>query len=402
MTSLDVASATISLSSPASSLSDRLLEAEGIVRDPKQLPLFSVWELFEAVLKQRRINRQAIRRKIAALLGFLASEGGDRTPASLKRHILQNSTKTEECLQDNSLFFNSAVLHLFSLAFGIRLELLHSNRGRLSAQYFGLKCQPVRQALLTEDSFIVLKRAFKRTVELSADPMSRGISPRHCANKANSFKTAATRLTEGGDSIHLELNRCTSVNTGISNEKDSYNAINKLDFRTNQCGAKDATTECLESASHGSQPSEQWPSPFGVGQQSPAFHFGAQAPAQTYTGSFYESPRSLVQNSLPETPSPPKYPFTLSQGKRDESKAVGRLKFFNEAKEYGFIIMDDESEIFVHKADLIKQSIDTRYLAYYKKYYEIVMEFNVQEYQGKAKKHRKAVDVLIYDMQALC
>lgn len=402
MTSLEVASTTLSLSCPPSSLSDRLLASEGLRRDPKQLPLFSLWELFETLLKQRKISRQAIRRKIVALLDFLGSEEGDRMPDSLKRHLLQNSTRTEECLQDDSLFFNGTVLHLFSLAFGLRLELFHANRGRLSAQYFGLKGQSVRQALLTEDSFVVLKRAFKRTVELSADPLSRGISPRHCTNKANSFKTVATRLTEGGDSIHLELNRCTSVNTGISNEKDSYNTINKLDFGTEKGGLNEAANEYLESASRGSQPSDQWCSPYGADPQSPTFHFGAQTPAQSFAGAFYESPRSLTQNSLSELPSPPKYPFTLSQGKRDEGKAVGRLKFFNEAKEYGFIIMDDESEIFVHKADLLKQNIDTRYLAYYKKYYEILMEFNVQEYQGKAKKHRKAVDVLIYDMQALC
>ena len=64
--------------------------------------------------------------------------------------------------------------------------------------------------------------------------------------------------------------------------------------------------------------------------------------------------------------------------------------------------MEDQSEIFVHKADLTKHNIDPRFLAYYRQFYDIVIEFNVQEYKGREKVNRKAVDLAIRDMVAVC
>ena len=90
---------------------------------------------------------------------------------------------------------------------------------------------------------------------------------------------------------------------------------------------------------------------------------------------------------------------TPEQGK---TKTTGRLKFFNEDKEYGFIVMEDRTEVFVHKADLLRHNIDVTSLAYYKQFYEIVMEFNVQEYKGRERVNRKAVDLAIRDMIAVC
>lgn len=89
---------------------------------------------------------------------------------------------------------------------------------------------------------------------------------------------------------------------------------------------------------------------------------------------------------------------SASKASGKNTKVTGHLKFYNESKEYGFIIMEDQSEIFVHKIDLVKEKIDTRYLAYYKQFYDIVIEFNIQEYKGRGKIHRKAIDLAIKDM----
>ena len=203
-----------------------------------------------------------------------------------------------------------------------------------------------------------------------------GLSPRNKLAKQRSMKTMATRTTDGNESILLGLTNCLSVQTTASNDCGSETG---RQARNTGCEATVASTQ-VERSDRKLRPAALDFIPAMVGCM--------------------DSPRSTGP-ALADI-SPPKYPFAVGDGQRTEGKALGRLKFFNEAKEYGFIIMDDESEIFVHKADLIKQSIDTRYLAYYKKYYDILMEFNVQEYQGKSKKHRKAVDVMIFDMQALC
>lgn len=51
----------------------------------------------------------------------------------------------------------------------------------------------------------------------------------------------------------------------------------------------------------------------------------------------------------------------------ENEKYTGRLKFFDDAKNYGFIIMDaDESDIFVHCDDLQKAGISKDRVKSYK------------------------------------
>ena len=73
----------------------------------------------------------------------------------------------------------------------------------------------------------------------------------------------------------------------------------------------------------------------------------------------------------------------------------GSLKFYNEQKEYGFIVLADGSEIFVHKADLSKHGIKTQHLAQYKHFYDIKLGFEVLEYQAKGKSNFKAVNISV-------
>lgn len=63
---------------------------------------------------------------------------------------------------------------------------------------------------------------------------------------------------------------------------------------------------------------------------------------------------------LPNYYNPTSYPQTVppSSADNDNKRYTGRLKFFDDGKNYGFIIMDsDESDIFVHYDDLQKAGI---------------------------------------------
>ena len=80
----------------------------------------------------------------------------------------------------------------------------------------------------------------------------------------------------------------------------------------------------------------------------------------------------------------------------DESleKYTGRLKFFDEAKNYGFIIMDgDGSDIFVHMDDLMKANITKDMLKMTKNGYMLRLGFSCMKYIGKYQKSRKATDI---------
>jgi hypothetical protein len=79
----------------------------------------------------------------------------------------------------------------------------------------------------------------------------------------------------------------------------------------------------------------------------------------------------------------------------DETKRyTGRLKFFDEAKNFGFIIIDEDgSEIFVHYDDLVQANLSKELLRTAKKGGLIKLSFNCFNYVGKHKKSRKAVNV---------
>lgn len=329
---------------------DILLAAEGLARDIRALPSFSLWELFETLLRSNKIRRAGIRHKLAALLQYLSQADNNGIYMPLRRQLCTDLDATLAIMEDDGLLHDSGLLHLFAYAFGLRLEILRVSGNHLCAQYFGLADKPMRRIFACDDNYVLLKRVFAKTRKTSYGLNSAIGSPRSKLRKEASMHTSATTTAE-----LISMHPCMSSH---SSDAESHNSEPIAVVSDQQCAL--TSPELLISSSQ-------------------------------------LNPQSPCLDSEPH-----EFPFTLSNGVRVQGKSLGRLKFFNEAKEYGFIICDDDSEIFVHKADLLKQNIDTRYLAYYKKYYDIVMEFNVQEYQGKAKKHRKAVDVLIFDMQLLC
>jgi len=85
-----------------------------------------------------------------------------------------------------------------------------------------------------------------------------------------------------------------------------------------------------------------------------------------------------------------------------KNRSSGYLKFFDENKNYGFLVMDsDGSDIFVYSDDLIKTGIDKEYLRTAKfgnmiRYLFKIKKrfaFTCMEYYGKYNKSRKAVDL---------
>ena len=123
-------------------------------------------------------------------------------------------------------------------------------------------------------------------------------------------------------------------------------------------------------------------------------------PLSPTKGTHFKNNSPTMQNYYPQPSSTTNFPPTAAISDSSEKRYTGRLKFFDDAKNYGFIIMDaDESDIFVHYDDLQKAGITKEIIKTVKNdmYMQIRFSFKVMEYFGKYKKSRKAVELIIID-----
>lgn len=96
---------------------------------------------------------------------------------------------------------------------------------------------------------------------------------------------------------------------------------------------------------------------------------------------------------------PSKKPIILNER---EGRYSGRLKFFDENRNYGFIVKDDDfSDVFAHYEDLIKGGMTKEMLRSTKSGLTIRLAFSCMNYIGKYNKSRKAVDIQLMESPPL-
>jgi len=102
--------------------------------------------------------------------------------------------------------------------------------------------------------------------------------------------------------------------------------------------------------------------------------------------------------------SPPKmmaYPMSPN-GIVESFGNTGRLKFFDEVQNYGFIVVDgDESDLFVHYDDLKTSKLSRDILRQAKTNYFLQFSFDIVKYVGKHKESRKAVNLKLIKVEKL-
>jgi hypothetical protein len=143
---------------------------------------------------------------------------------------------------------------------------------------------------------------------------------------------------------------------------------------------------------------------YATGKSDSYLNYPQQVPMHSLSptkSQLYKPPAPVVQpiqNYYSTQPYTPPVPTPAETG--ENKRYTGRLKFFDDARNYGFIIMDaDESDIFVHYDDLQKAGISKDVIKSFKNemYMQIRFSFKVMEYFGKYKKSRKAVELIIID-----
>lgn len=321
---------------------------EGLVVDHKVLPCFCLFDLFDELTKDHNVTRAQIKTKISSLYDYLTLNGStsNKTPFSV---LLSHTTGNKPNFGDNDgIFFDTILLSLFAYSFKLRIEMRTEISGIVTTQYYGLKDSYVKRVLMTSDNYILLKKKNKTALRRN--------------NKVNDKIIATVAYDKAKQSTTTLATDCNSIYVKSVNSTDNRDSspMNLFSTLTSAHTAADLKSQVVN---------------------------------QQHT-SLNNSVCSVEELALPST--------NAISFSNDSTKTVGRLKFFNDAKEYGFIVLEDQTEIFVHKADLAKDNIDTRFLVYYKQFYDIVLEFNIQEYRGRVKVNRKAVDLAIRDMIAVC
>ena len=83
-------------------------------------------------------------------------------------------------------------------------------------------------------------------------------------------------------------------------------------------------------------------------------------------------------------------------------KSTGRLKFFDEVQNYGFLIVDgDESDLFVHYDDLKDAKLSRDILRQAKTNYFLQFSFDIAYYSGKYKESKKAINLKLLKIEKL-
>lgn len=379
---------------------DNLLASEGFCRDPLCLPLFSLYDVFELLLKHKRISRQAIMSKLLTFHDYLTNINALTAPSSLTSIVSSFSGFLRSHITSDTTFFNTGMISLFAYAFGLRIQLFYVGRGGImSCQYFGIKQRTVKRLFLSEDSFCLLKK-----VLIVTNTCSTGIHNDEELGNTQNF----TQLHEKQEHWNKNSNKSECIyklKTSVTKDKkvrridEELYSIDSLQERVDIISADfNAIEEVISSMETSIMDTKVL--------EVPTFTDISHIELTTVT---VDTERFLDDWAKDITLNADSTSCTLQPVKTSaviagvtHTNVDGMLKFYSEVKEYGFIVTMDEAEIFVHKADLVKQGIETRSLAYYRKFYNIAVRFDIEEYQGKTNKHRKAINMVILSMTPIC
>lgn len=405
MSSFNFAQRRSSIQTTASS-EDLILAKHNMYPDTTSVPLFSMYDLFEHLLKSKRISKSTIKKKCSLFLDFVTKHQtlGTNNSTLFRRISSLTPQMLENLYQDmnsDNTFFNPLMFMIFSYVFDMYLVLyLKGEKDVMSCQYFGLKSKIHNKVYMGESNFILLKKSGSRSVIGS-------IKNRCELQGANAIQSTKPIVYKCGYNVVNRKDLCVCQtklvvdNKKITMDYTTENTSNKL-YNINDVKTIPETDFYLKE-----QHIKIYETPKD-NVRNPNYdtltskYLNVKGLKQDTHTAILETASSSLSNPIQASLlHEPKTPNSISNYENID-KTKGKLKFYNEDKEYGFITMNDGSEIFVHRADLIKQCIDTRYLSYYKQFYDIFVRFDIEVYQGKVKKHRKAVNVVIMDMVAIC
>lgn len=320
--------------STTNSQTTSLLKKEGLALSKNNLPVHSLFDLFRCLTKRHKKRTKSLLTKIKIFVNFTVLKINANIQKSLKDSIVTNYDDLITNLEDENLVFDGLLLQIFCLLFSLHVKLFVFHKTSLSRQSFGSANNPSTHILFEEGTFFILKKRLRSPLLLS--PVTRITNKTLINVKSEKLETKA---------IQLQKQNNTSKNQ-LSPQKLKRNKL-KYKKQDSSLGFKQmATKSTLESINVDESQIEQ-------------------------------NKRKVINQKT-------------SNGSL-MNKNIGRLKFFNPIKEYGFIVLKDGTDVFVHKTDLLRSRVDVGRLYEQCQTFEVYMAFDIEYYPGKNKMHKKAV-----------
>ena len=380
---------------------DNLLNLELLNRKPASSPLLTLPSVLECLLQDKKLDKCFISRKLSIFCKYICINTSDSSKL-LFDNIRKNADKIIEQLNGDDLFYDPILFEISAHLFSIRAEIYYIGKhGILACQYFGSKQNPKKRIFMHDDCYYVLEKII---------PQSDTFSTRWYSDNYNQCLNNLQGSTAQNYNHSISSNKRISVKKRVQlkyqnlfdktqNKENSEDKIIDGLFKSSDIQVSTGLQETT-AANNSSNLSYREHSVSSTTCSDPNINISknkANKPLLSDVPLINELELKLTNERTNSYNSDSNYRIIA----KEFENTIGRLKFYNEDKEYGFIIMPDNSEIFVHKADLLKQNINTIYLAQYKKLYEIFLRFDVQEYQSKNRVNRKAVNIQLLEMQPI-
>lgn len=314
-----------------------LLKKEGLALSKNNLPLYSLFDLFRSLTEKQKEKSKKHLSKIKTFIDFVIFKRSADVQKSLKDAIINNYETLLTDLDNDNLVFSNVLFQVFCFLFRFHVKLFTLTQSRLSRQSFGSSTLPSSPILFSEGVFFLLKKRLRS----SPTPPPLPSTPVQTIKTLGNVKSLKIKKSP------LNLPKQTNIS---SSQLDSQKPKrNKLKYNKKKI--------------------------------EPGF---AQMDTKSTLEGLNVDKKKIRQNCRK----------IISQKNANGSlmnKNVGKLKFYNPIKEYGFIVLKDGGEVFVHKTDLVRSQIDVIRLFELCKAFDVFMAFDIEYYPGKNKMHRKAI-----------
>lgn len=315
---------------------------------------------------------------------------------SNRLHVFQKLTnhRLNDILADESLTFLNIFLVLMAELLGIKIIVFHATGRQLTREVFGRKrSASVIHLFRTPLRVYMVDFAptnFEKTESRIMDSSTARVMKGSHLDLELSNEESSMALFQGGKDVYADRETTLEIASLQNDIKQIHQELfgDMFDHSEDSMMSIQSEDLCKLKTDHKQNQS------FCLQIHKTLSEFSPVAEEASPTKLLSLTP--IASNDSPKESS-------ASKNRKFQSKVLyeekdmknGKLKFYSEENDFGFIIMDNGEEIFVHKDDLIKANIDTQKLAYFKKFYEIQVNFRYIQYQGKMKVNRKAVDVQV-------